>query len=183
MVKYQKSSQKLLKYHIKETRNSKKTSKKSRLRYNKHLLKARKRISSGERYMSNSSYEMQNPFCDYGLSIHCHSQSLPTGLKAPNGKGYCDGPGSLDLLGRRQPGRDYASGQCLAMLRRAGRWQVWQAREGRTDRKSHNQKHETKAKGDGKRRKRENIVKKMATSFMSPYLWLGFHNELTQPLE
>lgn len=57
--KYQKRSQKLLKYHIKETRNSKKTSKKSRLRYNKHLLrKAQKCISSGERYMSNSSYEM-----------------------------------------------------------------------------------------------------------------------------
>lgn len=50
----------------------------------------------------------------------------------------------------------------------------------RTDRKSHNQKHEkTKAKGDGKRRKRENIVKKMATMFISPYLWLGFHNKLS----
>lgn len=39
-------------------------------------------------------------------------------------------------------------------------------------------KHETKAKGDGKRRKRENIVKKMATMLISPYLWLGFKYEL-----
>lgn len=94
--------------------------------------------------MSNSSYEMQNPFCNYGLSIYCHSQSLPRGLRAPNGKGYCDDPGSLDLIGRRRPRRDYASGQCLAMLRREGRIdrQRWEG----TDRKSHNQKHENKSK-------------------------------------
>lgn len=68
--------------------------------------------------MSSSSYGMQNPFCNYGLSIYCRTQSLPTGLRAPNEKGYCDDPRSLDLIGRHQPRRDYASGQCLAMLRR-----------------------------------------------------------------
>lgn len=68
--------------------------------------------------MSSSSYGMQNPFCNYGLSIYCHTQSLPRGLRAPNEKGYCDDPRSLDLIGRHQPRRDYASGQCLAMLRR-----------------------------------------------------------------
>lgn len=40
----------------------------------------------------------------------------------------------------------------------------------------------TKAKGDGKRRKRENIVKKMTTMFISPYLWLGFNNKLSTTL-
>lgn len=39
-----------------------------------------------------------------------------------------------------------------------------------------------KAKGDGKRRKRENTVKKMATMFTSPYLWLGFNNKVSTTL-
>lgn len=82
------------------------------------------------------------------------------------------------MIGRRQPRRDYASGQCLAMLRREGRSdrQRWEGRTGRATTKN----MKTKAKGDGKRRKRENIVKKMAAMFISPYLpWVL----IAQPLE
>lgn len=39
----------------------------------------------------------------------------------------------------------------------------------------------TKAKGDGKRRKKENIVKKNAIN-VYPYLWLDFNNELSTTL-
>ena len=41
----------------------------------------------------------------------------------------------------------------------------------------------TKAKGDGKRRKRENTVKKwQQCSFISPYLWLSFNNKVSTTL-
>lgn len=124
--------------------------------------------------MSSSSYERSSPSCNYGLSIHCHSQSLPRGLRAPSEKGCCDDPRSLDLIGHHQPRRDYASGQCLAMLRRGGGGGGGgggQAGGGREDgRKSHNQNVKTKAKGDGKRRERENIVKKCNNIHFSSFM-------------
>lgn len=71
------------------------------------------------------------------------------------------------MTGRHQPRRDYASGQCLAMLRRGG---VGVGRQGEGDRqrwvsrrtagRATTENMETKAKGDGKRRERENTVKK-----------------------
>lgn len=109
--------------------------------------------------MSNSSYEMLNPSCNYGLSIYCHTQSLPRGLRAPNEKGYCDDPRSLDLIGRRQPRRDYASGQCLAMLRRNGvTGATAEVGEG-TNRKSHNQNMEQKQKVMGREGKEKILLK------------------------
>ena len=61
------------------------------------------------------------------------------------------------MTGRRQPRRDYASGQCLAMLRRGGDGEEGQAEGG--EQEEPQPKHGTNAKGDGKRREREKSVR------------------------